>query len=181
MASKTDEFCIKNEEICIQNEGLCIQNEEFCIQIDELLQAANCSVGVNPSVAGRGKTGAGEIDEKRLWLLSLLPLNDAHGFRDNGNWGLRGGGTTLTPEAWGANAAESLEKIILRYRLDGMDLNIEQQRSKFAKYICSMFRHLNARMGPFPPGRGLTFTGTPYSQIWQSHSCGHNQSPPRTG
>lgn len=37
-----------------------------------------------------------------------------------------------------------------------MDLNIEQKRTHFAQYICSMFRHLNARMGG-----GLIFTGTP--------------------
>jgi hypothetical protein len=95
-----------------------------------------------------------------LWLLSLLPLNDAHGIRDNGNWGGH-----ITPDEWGKNAAESLEKIILRYRLDGMDLNIEKARSQFAQYICSMFRQLNERMGG-----GLTFTGTPYSHSWAPYS-----------
>lgn len=69
--------------------------------------AGNCSVGINPAVVGRGKPG--EPEAERVWLLSLLPLNDAHGFRDNGNWG-----KDVTPEDWGATAAESLEKIILR-------------------------------------------------------------------
>jgi hypothetical protein len=62
----------------------------------------------------------------------------------------------ISAEEWGQNAAISLEKIILRYRLDGLDFNIEGNKREFGVYICSLFRHLNARMGP-----GLIYTLTP--------------------
>eukprot|EP01043_Picozoa_sp_COSAG02_P046222 COSAG02_NODE_4305_length_5528_cov_18.902376_7_plen_519_part_00 len=135
--------------------------------------AANCSMQINPSRMGRGNPDAvppgTEADRQRVWLGTLLPVQP--GFRDNGNWclhhsprsGCRG---ALSPEEWGANAAESMEKIFLRYRLDGLDLNIEDSSltsssKQFAQYICSMFRQLQERMGP-----GLIFTVTPFSHSW---------------
>ena len=127
--------------------------------------AGNCSMQIDPQRAGRGD--GGDADSRRLWLGTLLPLQP--GFHDNGNWckGLRRPHCT-PPDEWGRNAAESLEKVFLRYRLDGLDMNIEvppdhPSATEFASYICSMWRQLEARMGP-----GLTFTVTPYSLSWDS-------------
>ena len=107
--------------------------------------ADNCSAQVEPTRTWRG---VGEVAPNRVWLGSMVPIP---GCCQQCNWG---GG--ITPEEWGANAAASLEKIILRYRLDGLDLNIEGGKSNFGQYVCSLFKHLNQRMGP-----GLVYTLTP--------------------
>ena len=75
----------------------------------------NCSAMVNPTRRFRGS--APEVSE-RVWLGSLLLLSGACGnqIQEQCNYG--GGG--LSPEEWGRNAAASLERIILRYRLDGL-------------------------------------------------------------
>ncbi len=134
--------------------------------------AGNCSVQVDPQRAGRGV--GDDAASRRVWVGTLLPLQP--GFHDNGNWckGLRRRRSAsrcdgaLSPEEWGKNAAESLEKVFLRYRLDGLDMNIEvapdnPSPTEFANYICAMWRQLDARMGP-----GLTLTVTPYSLSWQA-------------
>ena len=70
---------------------------------------------------------------------------------DNGNWA--GGG--LSADDWGRNAAQSLGRIILRYRLDGIDINIENgggspamraSPAEFGNYICAMLLHLRGHL-----------------------------------
>ena len=109
-----------------------------------------CSTGLNPSFEGR--TTGSDSDVSRLWLFSLNT--------DAGNWD-----SHISPEKWGLNAAKSLENVILRYRLDGIDVNIEASRSRFGLMICSMFRHLRARMG-----MDLTLTLTPWRATMQYYT-----------
>lgn len=131
--------------------------------------ADNCSAMVDPMLEGRRDIAGGGT---RVWLGSLLPLEGCS-ISQQCNWG-RG---HLTPEEWGSNAAESLERIMLRYRMDGLDFNIEGgSHPNFGGYICSMFKHLERRMGP-----GLVYTLTPccglvttYRQVAQQ--CGEPSS-----
>jgi hypothetical protein len=113
---------------------------------------------------GRGLDG--DADSRRVWLGSLLPIHPGGVFKDNGNWKSLPGGkpvsVPLTADEWGRNASISLEKIFLRYRLDGLDINIEDARDNFGEYICSMLRHTEKRMGP-----GTIFTVTPFSFSWR--------------
>ena len=55
------------------------------------------------------------------WLEQVPNYGYTQAPNDNGNWG--GGG--LSADEWGRNAAQSLALIILRYQLDGIDINIE--------------------------------------------------------
>ena len=105
----------------------------------------NCSTFVDPTMAQR-HDGAREDD--RVWLASL----DI----DAGKW------SGIAEEQWGQTAAASLFEIILRYRLDGIDVNIEYSRSSFGKYICSMFKHLR-EIDP-----GMITTLTPWGARWGS-------------
>ena len=105
----------------------------------------NCSTFVDPTMAQR-HDGAREDD--RVWLASL----DI----DAGKW------SGIAEEQWGQTAAASLFEIILRYRLDGIDVNIEYPRSSFGKYICSMFKHLR-EIDP-----GMITTLTPWGARWSS-------------
>ena len=87
--------------------------------------ADNCSAQVEPTRTWRG---VGEVAPNRVWLGSMVPLYAHCGPQEQCNWA----GGDLSAEEWGANAAASLEKIILRYRLDGLDFNSK----------CHLFRRL---------------------------------------
>ena len=62
----------------------------------------------------------------------------------------------MSADEWGRNAAVSLGRIILRYQLDGLDINIENGvgspaiRSsspvEFGNYICAMLLHLQTQL-----------------------------------
>ena len=78
--------------------------------------ADNCSAQVEPTRTWRG---VGDVAPNRVWLGSMVPLYAHCGPQEQCNWA----GGSLSAEEWGANAAASLEKIILRYRLDGLDFN----------------------------------------------------------
>lgn len=90
--------------------------------------ASVCDTLIDPTRPQRHGAGQPEDEDKRVWLFSLGT--------NAGRWS----GTAA--EEWGKNAADALEKIILRYRLDGIDVNIEAPRSGFTSYMCSLFRHL---------------------------------------
>ena len=95
----------------------------------------------------------GGAQDTRVWLASLDIAA--------GNWNVNG---AITPDQWGTNAAASLEKIILRYRLDGIDVNIEMGRTNFGLYMCAMFKHLRA-IDP-----KMITTLTPWGQRWSMYS-----------
>jgi hypothetical protein len=101
---------------------------------------ADCAAQIDPSVRerGHGETMK-KADKNRRWLVSIVP-------RDGNQWPY-----TITPEEWGANAAASLKEIILRYRLDGVDVDFEDSGANptvFTTGMCSLFRHLKADLGP---------------------------------
>lgn len=112
----------------------------------------NCSAQIDPTQSVRG-TSESDPDRTRVWLATMVPN---YGFKqlpnDNGNWG--GGG--LSADEWGRNAAVSLGRIILRYRLDGIDINIENGQGspairssspvEFGNYICAMLLHLQTQL-----------------------------------
>jgi hypothetical protein len=148
----------------------------------------NCSAMIDPTLSWRvstdkdaaGSNGHGDHAphppvSNRLWLGSMLPLAGSGPTQQQCNWG-----SGISSEEWASNAAASLEKIILRYRLDGLDFNIEgasnTKKAKFGEYICSLFKHLRLRMGP-----GLVYSMTPccglqsmYAQV--QAQCGSNVS-----
>lgn len=106
----------------------------------------NCSASIDPMVAARHDHGT---NDHRVWLASL----DTSAGKWNG---------AISAEQWGKNAAQSLEQIILRYRLDGIDVNIEATRNDFGAHICSMFRSLR-EIDP-----GMITTVTPWGARWSS-------------
>ena len=84
----------------------------------------DCATHVDPSALFDGR-GHGErmreADQKRRWLVSIVPRNGNEwpyfpGWKPEDH-----GGVESTAE-WGNNAFESLKEIILRYRLDGIDV-----------------------------------------------------------
>lgn len=99
----------------------------------------NCSCQIDPTATFRGMAGGpngmtGSADSTRVWLASMIP----------GSYQQWSG----NPDTWGKNAAESLAQIILRYRLDGIDINIENPNfPNFPGYICSLSRQLKQYMG----------------------------------
>eukprot|EP01043_Picozoa_sp_COSAG02_P058633 COSAG02_NODE_7332_length_3061_cov_1.383862_2_plen_502_part_00 len=149
----------------------------------------NCSAMIDPTLTWRVSTDidgddAGHGDHhaphppvsNRVWLGSMLPLAGSGApTQQQCNWG-----SDISCEEWAANAAASLEKIILRYRLDGLDFNIEgassNKQARFGECICSLFKHLQQRMGV-----GLVYSMTPccglqamYAQV--QAQCGSNVS-----
>jgi hypothetical protein len=71
----------------------------------------------------------------------------------------------------------SLGAVILRYRLDGLDINIEKPRKNFGLYVCSLIRHLKDWLDA--PDLVITVTpnpgmGTYYGQV--ATQCGVNVS-----
>ena len=127
----------------------------------------NCSAMIDPSQTLRG--AAGSVAQERVWLGSMVPLFAHCGPQEQCNWA--GGG--LSAEEWGQNAALSLQQIILRYRLDGLDFNIEAgDHPNFGQYLCSLFKHLNHRMGP-----GLIYTLTPCCSMGPSYQQVYDQCP----
>lgn len=132
----------------------------------------NCTAQIDPRHEwDRGSGQEGDEDTNRVWIGSLLPLEGC-GIKQQCNWDNK-----ITAEDWGSNAALSLKKIILRYRLDGLDFNIEHQRkNNFGAYLCSLFRHLGNEMGP-----GLIYTLTPCCGLESMYrevamQCGQNVS-----
>ena len=64
--------------------------------------------------------------------------------RDGNQWPY-----TVEPEVWGANAAASLKQLILRYRLDGIDVDFEDAHANpdvFTSAMCSLFRRLKQQL-----------------------------------
>ena len=108
----------------------------------------NCTTFIDPTMTERHDMGA---QDNRVWMASL----DIYA----GNWN-----NAIPAEQWGMNAARTLEKIILRYRLDGIDVNIEASRSNFGPHICAMFKHLRS-IDP-----GMLTTLTPWGQRWSQYS-----------
>jgi hypothetical protein len=105
----------------------------------------NCTAQIDARHPYRGSGHEHDADTNRVWLGSLLPLEGC-GIKQQCNWD-----GSITPDAWGRNAALSLKQIILRYRLDGLDFNIEHQRkNRFGAYLCSLFEHL-AQVGLYKP------------------------------
>ena len=141
----------------------------------------NCSAGVDPTQASRGHF-ANDPDDERVWLATMVPnYGYSSGVKDSGNWA-NPSGNSLSPDEWGHNAATSLGKIILRYRLDGIDINIEAgapsiqhgSAKDFGRYICSMVKHLKIMFGA-----DLVTSFTFYSQTISSYAevgrqCGKN-------
>ena len=119
----------------------------------------NCSAQVDPTRRARGWGVVGNrmregADSSRVWLASMVPNYGLQhtGTIDNGNWA----GGKLSPAEWGKNASESLGRIILRYRLDGIDINIEagspaitarNSEVAFGRYICALVGQLKADFG----------------------------------
>ena len=111
----------------------------------------NCTTFIDPTTGARHD---GDDPDERVWLASL----DIYA----GLWDA--GKSPISAEQWGINAARSLEQIILRYRLDGIDVNIEAQRSHFGAHICAMFRGLR-EIDP-----GMITTLTPWGRRWAQYS-----------
>lgn len=88
--------------------------------------------------------------DKRVWQFSLGT--------NAGRW------RSISADDWGKNGAAALEKIILRYRLDGIDVNIESPQSGFANYMCALFRHLKEIDSE------LVITVTPYKSTLGSYN-----------
>ena len=129
----------------------------------------NCSAMVEPTTIWRGGDDATTPAAQRVWLGSMVPLYAHCGPQEQCNWA--GGG--LSAEEWGRNAAASLEKLILRYRLSGLDFNIEAgDHPSFGQYVCSLFKHLNQRMGP-----GLIYTLTPCCSMGPAYQQVFDQCP----
>ena len=147
----------------------------------------NCSAMIDPTLTWRVSTDEDGDREghgahaphppvsNRVWLGSMLPLAGSGPTQQQCNWG-----SDISCEEWATNAAASLEKIILRYRLDGLDFNIEgassDKQARFGECICSLFKHLQQRMGT-----GLVYSMTPccglqsmYAQV--QAQCGSNVS-----
>lgn len=113
-----------------------------------------CLLQVDPSSLERGH---GEImrkhDKDRRWLVSIVP-------REGNAWPYK-----IEANDWGANAAASLKQIILRYRLDGIDVDFEDPHSNqtiFTTGMCSLFRNLKQHL----PGVivSTAFYGNPEAQ-----------------
>ena len=76
-------------------------------------------------------------DKERRWLVSIVP-------RDGNQWPYE-----VEPDEWGANAAASLKQIILRYRLDGIDVDFEDPHADprvFTTAMCSLFKNLKEQL-----------------------------------
>ena len=76
-------------------------------------------------------------DKERRWLVSIVP-------RDGNQWPY-----VVEPDEWGANAAASLKQIILRYRLDGIDVDFEDPHADprvFTTAMCSLFKNLKEQL-----------------------------------
>eukprot|EP01047_Picozoa_sp_COSAG01_P026727 COSAG01_NODE_1732_length_9368_cov_13.977452_2_plen_427_part_00 len=143
----------------------------------------NCSAHVDPTQTWRGHF-AHDPDNRRVWLATMVPnYGYLTGVKDSGNWH-NPSGVSLSPDEWGRNAAESLGKIILRYRLDGIDVNIERGAPSmqpgtssavdFGRYICAMVRYLKMQLGA-----SLVTSFTFYSQTISRYAevarqCGAN-------
>ena len=143
----------------------------------------DCALHINPSEDAAHARGHGEharqIDAERRWLVSIVP-------RDGNQWpGPAQHGQNCSdriPECWGENAAASLERIILRYRLDGIDVDFEDAKANpvtFSAAMCSLFSNLRRRL----PGVIISaaFYGNPdasrqtidlYFKVWED--CGHH-------
>ena len=88
----------------------------------------------------------------------------------------------LSADEWGRNAAASLGSIILRYRLDGIDINIENgggspamrgSSVEFGNYICAMLLHLQTQLST-DIVTSLTYysqTASHYNEV--AKQCGH--------
>ena len=93
-------------------------------------------------------------EKERRWLVSIIP-------REGTQWPHE-----TTAEDWGANAAASLKQIILRYRLDGIDVDFEGAGADpevFTTAMCSLFYHLKEML----PGAIVTtaFYGNPDANV----------------
>ena len=152
-------------------------NGEFSIGVSRKFKgkqrgslADNCTAQIDPQRAYRGmqsgRAGSADADATRVWLGSLIPIEPD--WINQLNW--MGGDMIpkpahpLPPEEWAANATASLEKIILRYRLDGLDFNIEKRRTSFGRYLCTLVRRLQERLGP-----GLVISLTPCCELDQMY------------
>ena len=70
----------------------------------------NCSAQIDPTRAFRTEIARHRgLSVERVWMGSLLPLQGPHGIQQQLNWD-----RSISSEDWGRNAAESLERIILR-------------------------------------------------------------------
>ena len=120
---------------------------------------ADCAAQVNPSAANRGESI--NARSTRRWLVSIIPKEEnqwPHG---------------VSAERWGRNAAASLERLILRYRLDGIDVDYEAAGNDaypngygvFTESMCSLFSHLQERLP------GVLITASFYGNIRSITSC----------
>ena len=76
-------------------------------------------------------------DTERRWLVSIVP-------RTGNQWPYE-----TDASVWGLNAAISLKQIILRYRLDGIDVDFEARganRTIFTTAMCSLFENLKHQL-----------------------------------
>ena len=110
--------------------------------------ASQCDTLIDPTRPQRHDSRHnGDFEDERVWQFSLGT--------GAGRWS-----TSIPADDWGKSGAAALEKIILRYRLDGIDVNIESPRSPFANYMCALFKHLK-EIDP-----DLVITVTPYQGTW---------------
>ncbi len=76
-------------------------------------------------------------DKERRWLVSIVP-------RTGNEWPYE-----TDAAVWGLNAATSLKQIILRYRLDGIDVDFEARNANhtiFTTAMCSLFENLKHQL-----------------------------------
>ncbi len=98
-------------------------------------------------------------DKERRWLVSIVP-------RNGNQWPYE-----TNASVWGLNAATSLKQIILRYRLDGIDVDFEDRGADhdvFTTAMCSLFENLKHQL----PGAivSAAFYGNPDSTPRQTSS-----------
>ena len=63
-------------------------------------------------------------------------------FSPRSSWNTNSGRWSGSSTSWDIGAADSLAEIILRWRLDGIDVNIESRRSNFPQHMCNVFQLL---------------------------------------
>lgn len=113
----------------------------------------NCSCQIDPTRKFRGRHPRHpsiDPDAARVWLASMIP----------GSYSQWSGNAA----DWAKNAAASLAEIILRYRLDGIDINIESNYADYPGHICALSRQLRQLMGA-----EVVVSVTPWSNTHSSY------------
>jgi hypothetical protein len=123
---------------------------------------------VDPKFASECDTLIDPVSPRRQMLLDS-PWRNGKVLTDQRVWQFSLGTTAgrwsgISADDWGKNGAAALEKIILRYRLDGVDVNIESPRPGFVNNMCSLFMHLK-EIDP-----ELVITVTPWSHTLGSYN-----------